>query len=159
MPIILNRVDDRLIHGQVVLGWAGPLRATHIVVVDGDVRASGWEQDLYRMALPEGLDVSFASEAEAVAAVPGWEDDPVRTILVTGSLATMAALHQAHPGVGSEVNLGGIHAAPGRRQILPWLYLSTEEEATIRGLEKAGAQVTAQDVPATRAIPAGDLPS
>jgi len=159
MPIVLNRVDDRLIHGQVVLGWAGPLRVTHIVVVDRDVRESDWEQDLYRMALPEGLQVSFVDEAEAVAAIPGWQADPVRTLLVTGSLATMARLGASHPGVMSEVNLGGIHAAPGRRQVLPWLYLSAEEEAMITGLGRAGAHVTAQDVPATRAIEAGDLPS
>ncbi len=159
MPIILNRVDDRLIHGQVVLGWAAPLRATRIVVVDREVRNSGWEQELYRMALPEGLEVSFVDDAEAAVALPGWQADAVRTIVVTGSLATMVALHEAHPGTLAEVNLGGIHAGPGRRQVLPWLYLSPDEEEMIRGLGRSGAHVTAQDVPATRAIEAEELPS
>lgn len=158
MPIVLNRIDDRLIHGQVVLGWAGPLRATRIVVVDREVRNSGWEQDLYRMALPEGLEVTFVDAAEAAAGIPGWQADSVRTIMVTGSIATMAALYEAHPGAVSEVNLGGIHAGPDRRQILPWLYLSPDEVELISGLGRAGAHVTAQDVPATRAIEAGDLP-
>lgn len=157
MPIVLNRVDDRLIHGQVVLGWAAPLRATRIVVVDREVRNSGWEQDLYRMALPDGLEVSFVDAAEAAAALPDWQADVVRTIVVTGSLATMVALHEAHPGAVAEVNLGGIHSGPERRQVLPWLYLSADEEEMIRGLGRAGAHVTAQDVPATRAIEAGEL--
>ncbi len=64
MALPLFRVDDRLVHGQVVIGWGRPLAARFIVLVDDEVRQS-WEQDLYRMAVPEGVEVVFASTAEA----------------------------------------------------------------------------------------------
>ena len=47
MPIALYRIDDRLIHGQVVVGWGQPLELRFIVLVDDDVAASEWEQELY----------------------------------------------------------------------------------------------------------------
>jgi len=70
MSIELYRIDDRLIHGQVVVGWGQPLHVGFIVVVDDAVRASEWEQDLYRMGVPPHIDVVFASTAEAARRLP-----------------------------------------------------------------------------------------
>ena len=64
------------------------------------------------------------------------------TVLLTGDIDTMAALHQAAPGVVRRINLGGIHHRPGRRERLPYLYLTDEELRTLVGLEAAGAEVT-----------------
>ncbi len=55
----LNRIDDRLIHGQVVVGWGQPLDVEFIVLVDDAVAASDWEQELYRMGVPPEMDVRF----------------------------------------------------------------------------------------------------
>jgi len=67
MPIVLCRVDDRLVHGQVVIGWGRPLDLQRIVLVDDEVRDSEWEQELYRMAAQPEITVEFASAAEAEA--------------------------------------------------------------------------------------------
>ena len=69
MPIVLCRVDDRLVHGQVVIGWGRPLGVEFIVLVDEGVAASPWEQDLYRMAVPPEIEIRFATVAEASAEV------------------------------------------------------------------------------------------
>ena len=65
MSIKLFRVDDRLIHGQVVVGWGQPLHVGFIALVDDAVRASPFEQELYRMGVPPHIEVIFASVAEA----------------------------------------------------------------------------------------------
>ncbi|HRP08301.1 MAG TPA: PTS sugar transporter subunit IIB [Gemmatimonadales bacterium] len=155
--MVLYRVDDRLVHGQVVIGWGRPLNVKRIVLVDDTVAASDWEQDLYRMAVAEGVEITFADLATAVQQLPEWEADPRRTILLTGDLATMAALHQAHPGVVSRINLGGIHHRPGRAERLPYLYLDAEEQALISALGASGAVVTAQDLPTAVAVDATAL--
>ena len=46
VPIVLFRVDERLIHGQVVIGWGHELRPERYVVVDDDLAESPWEQEL-----------------------------------------------------------------------------------------------------------------
>jgi mannose/fructose/N-acetylgalactosamine-specific phosphotransferase system component IIB len=155
--LLLCRVDDRLIHGQVVIGWGVPFGLQHIVLVDDTVRANDWEQDIYRMAVPEGMGVEFASRAEALERLPEWERDPRRTFLLTGDVRTMAALVEGSDGLIRRVNLGGVHAGPGRRERIRYLYLSEDEADTLRRLEAVGAVVTAQDLPTNTAIPIGML--
>lgn len=157
MAILLYRVDDRLVHGQVVIGWGRPLAADRVVLVDDDVAGSPWEQDLYRMAAPDGLEVLFATTAVAKTELPVWDRAEQRTIVLTGGLETMVALHQAHPELVKRVNLGGIHHRPGRTERLPYLYLSGEEMETVRELSREGTEVSAQDLPTARAVKAEEF--
>lgn len=152
MALALCRVDDRLVHGQVVIGWGRPLGARFIVLVDDTVAASPWEQDLYRMAVPEGVELTIVDTAAAIARLPEWATDRRTGILLTGDLGTMAALHAAHPDVLHRINLGGIHHRPGRTERLRYLYLDAEEVALLRQLQQDGAEITAQDLPT--AVPA-----
>jgi mannose/fructose/N-acetylgalactosamine-specific phosphotransferase system component IIB len=152
MPIVLCRVDDRLVHGQVVIGWGRPLGVQFIVLVDAAVAASPWEQDLYRMAVSPEIDVRFVTVAQAAARLAEWQASELRGLLLTGDLETMAALHRAAPLIVHRINLGGIHHRPGRRERLPYLYLSDEELRDLVALEAAGADVTAQDLPTTAPV-------
>jgi PTS system mannose-specific IIB component/fructoselysine and glucoselysine-specific PTS system IIB component len=149
MSLRLCRIDDRLIHGQVVVGWGQPLGVTFIVLVDDEVRASAWEQDLYRMGVPPDIEVVFASTDEAVAKLPGWQADPRVGILLTGDIATMATLCAATHEV-TQVNLGGMHHRPGRTERLRYVYLTADEAERLRRLSSNGVRVTAQDVPTAR---------
>jgi len=149
MAIVLFRVDDRLIHGQVVVGWGRPLGVDRIVLVDEQVAASAWEQDLYRMAVTPETEVVFVTVADAAARLRDWQADARRTLVLTGDLDTMAALHAADPVTVHRINLGGIHHRAGRRERLPYLYLTDDEMARLAALEAAGAAVAAQDLPTT----------
>jgi len=152
MPFVLCRVDDRLIHGQVVIGWGRPLNARYIVLVDDTVAASPWEQDLYRMAAPDGIEILFADTTAAIAALPGWAADRRQGILLTGDLATMVALHDAHPEIVHRVNLGGLHHRADRVERLRYLFLAADEREMLARLEREGVDITAQDLPTTAPV-------
>ncbi len=152
MAVVLFRVDDRLIHGQVVIGWGRPLGVDRIVLVDDGVSTSPWEQDLYRMAVSPEIDVRFVTISEAAARVPEWQADGGRVLVLTGDLDTMAALYAAAPEAVRHINLGGVHHRAGRRERLPYLYLSDEELANLIALEEAGADISAQDLPTTSPV-------
>lgn len=157
MPLVLTRVDDRLIHGQVVLGWGRPLGLERIVLVDDDVAGNAWEQELYRMAVPAGIEVIFATVAAAASELEAWQGDRKRTALLTGGIEAMASLHAADGAALHRINLGGIHHRPGRTERLPYLYLSDEELASLRRLADQGAEIVAQDVPTAPRVPLGEL--
>ena len=72
MPIEAYRIDDRLVHGQVVVGWGQPLALGFIVLVDDQVAESAWEQDLYRMGVPPEMKVHFESVAGALSRLPAY---------------------------------------------------------------------------------------
>ena len=149
MSIVLFRIDDRLIHGQVLIGWGRPLGIDLIILVDDQVAASAWEQELYRMAVPSEIEVRFVTVAEAAAQMTDWQSNGKRGLVLTGDLETMAALRAASPQVVQRINLGGIHHRPGRRERLPFVYLTDQELRTLQALETGGAVITAQDLPTT----------
>ena len=157
MPIALCRVDDRLVHGQVVIGWGRPLAIELIVLVDDAVAASPWEQDLYRMAVSAEIEVQFASTADASPRLHEWQNGSRRVLILTGDLPTMVSLHKADPNAMHRINLGGLHHRPGRRERLPYLYLTDDELRDLRALETAGAEVQAQDLPTTSPVPLRSL--
>jgi PTS system mannose-specific IIB component/fructoselysine and glucoselysine-specific PTS system IIB component len=156
MTIALYRVDDRLIHGQVVVGWGKPLNVGFIVLVDDAVHASTWEQELYRMGVPPGIDVVFASTAQALACLPEWQRDARVGFLVTGEIDTLAKLASDSHGV-RRINIGGVHHRPGRSPRLRYVYLSDAEAAQLKALAARGIEVTAQDVPTAPPVPLEDF--
>jgi len=156
VSVVLHRIDDRLIHGQVVVGWGQRMGIGFIVLVDDGVRANLWEQELYRMGVPATTDVVFATVAEAAARAPEWEKDPRKGILLTGDVDTMVALCAAVPEV-RKVNLGGIHARDGRTERLRYVFLSDGEAAQLQALADRGVEVTAQDLPTAKPVPVAEL--
>jgi len=155
VTLILHRIDDRLIHGQVVVGWAQPLDVRFIILVDDEVAASEWEQELYRMGVPPNMDVYFLSVAKAIDELPRYRADARHGILLTGDIGTMRQLVDA--GGISSINLGGIHHRAGRTQRLRYVFLNEQEESALRDLATRGVAVSAQDVPGARPIPLDDL--
>lgn len=155
MTLVLNRIDDRLIHGQVVVGWGQPMDIRFIVLVNDDVATSDWEQELYRMGVPPEMTVYFHGVADAIPALPGYREDARRGILLTGDVQTM--LHLVERGGVTEVNVGGLHSREGRQQRLRYVFLSDDEAACLRAMRAAGATVTAQDLPGAKPIPLGEL--
>jgi len=156
MAIHLYRIDDRLIHGQVVVGWGQPLNARFMVLVDDLVASSDWEKELYRMAVPPEMEIFFADVATAVRDHARYASDPRPGIVITGDIASMYRLVKGVKAIGS-VNLGGIHHRAGRIQKLRYVFLTPDEERQLRELEAAGVEVTAQDVPSARARPLSEV--
>jgi len=115
MSLALYRIDDRLIHGQVVVGWGQPLDVSFIVLVDDEVSGSDWEQDLYRMGVPPQIEVIFASVEQAAATLPSWESDSRVGILLVGDIDTAVALAGRAPQV-KRFNVGGVHHRTGRKE-------------------------------------------
>jgi PTS system mannose-specific IIB component/fructoselysine and glucoselysine-specific PTS system IIB component len=148
----LYRIDDRLIHGQVVVGWGQPLDLSFIVLVDDEVAASDWEQELYRMGVPPEMDVYFDAVETAAEKLSGYQVDERRGLLLTGDIDTMMRLVDATDGAIRSVNVGGIHHRPGRTQRLRYVFLAPNEETQLRQLAAKGLEVTAQDVPAARPV-------
>lgn len=157
MPIVLYRVDERLIHGQVVVGWGGPLNADRIVVVDDDIVASAWEQELYCLGVPAEIEASFTTVENARDEHEEWGSDPHRTILLMRTIATLTRLAENELLKGAEINLGGIHHRPDRRRVLPYLYLSSDERRELDRLVSEGLRLSAQDLPSARVVPLDQL--
>jgi mannose/fructose/N-acetylgalactosamine-specific phosphotransferase system component IIB len=150
MTIALFRVDERLIHGQVVVGWRR-LDPDKVIVVHDGLADAAFEQEIYRSGLPAEIEALFWSVEEALERLPGLAAADETALVLTEDLTTMARLVRGGAEI-VEVNVGGIHAAPGRERVLDYVCLGTEERERIVELEEAGVKVTAQDLPSTAPV-------
>jgi PTS system mannose-specific IIB component/fructoselysine and glucoselysine-specific PTS system IIB component len=157
MSVELFRIDDRLIHGQVVVGWGQTLGIAFIVLADDEVRANDWEQELYRMGVPPSVDVIFASVDEAASRLPEWQADTRRSIVLTGDVGSMTRLAAKSNGALKRVNVGGVHYREGRRERLRYVYLTDEEANALLRLAQSGVDVSAQDVPTGTRVGSAEL--
>ena len=156
MGIQLYRIDDRLIHGQVVVGWGQPHNIRFLVLVDDLVASSDWEKELYRMAVTPEMEIYFAVVDAAIRDHARYAGDPRPGILITGDITSMLRLVKGVKAIGS-VNLGGIHHRAGRAEKVRYVFLTPEEEDQLRALEASGVEVSAQDVPSARARPLAEV--
>ena len=152
MSVVLYRIDERLIHGQVVMGWGPELEVGHYVVVDDELAASEWEQDLYRLGLPDVATAEFLTVADARARLSELDAASPRTVVLTRTVAAMNGLAEGDGLRGREVNLGGLHHAAGRTERVPYVYLGPQEEEGLQTLADEGVEVSARDLPGSRAV-------
>lgn len=139
---LLFRVDDRLLHGQVALGWGGPLGARAYLLGDDRLAADPDAGALFGAAAPPECVVRVVPVAEAAG---GAGLEPERTILLVRGVAEAATLLRG--GVRGPLNLGGLHGHAGARMLLPYLFLTAEEERILGDLAREGHTIHAQDLP------------
>jgi len=152
MSWVLRRVDDRLIHGQVVVAWGNHLYPRRIWVVDDAAASSAWERDLLASVGPPGVVVRVVTIAEAIAAYPDEEKTEGPAFLLVRDLKTALALQEAGLALHT-LNLGGIHYSAGRTKVNEYIYMDDADRARARRLIAAGVILEVQDVPATRPLP------
>jgi PTS system mannose-specific IIB component/fructoselysine and glucoselysine-specific PTS system IIB component len=150
------RIDDRLVHGQVVVGWGQPLELGFLVLVDDVVAANDWECELYRMGTPPEMEFFVETVASVAARFGEYQARADTGMLLTGDIATMDRLTQAVPSIAS-VTIGGLHHRPGRLPCLACVYLSDDEAAALSAMAARGLRVVAQDLPASHAVPLDEL--
>jgi PTS system mannose-specific IIB component/fructoselysine and glucoselysine-specific PTS system IIB component len=151
----LIRVDDRLVHGQVVVAWGGRLHPQRIVVADDPAASSAWERDLLTSGAP-GVEIQvlgLADTAEMFAREAGASGT---AFLVLRDLA--GALELVRRGVRpARINLGGLHYAAGKQKVNDYIYLDAADRAAVRELRAAGVTLEVQDVPSTRPVALAEL--
>ncbi len=157
MPLELLRIDERLIHGQVLAGWGARLGIDFYVIVDDALAASPWEQEIWASALGEDGRAEFLTVEEAIALFDELDAREARGALLTRYTAPMRALAEAGRLEGRRVNVGGIHDGPGRRRYLDYVYLTPDERSDLETIAARGSVVAARDLPTAPAVPLEEL--
>lgn len=146
MPLLLARVDDRLIHGQVAHGWGQALRPALFLIVSDALAADPARSELYLFAVPEGASGRCVSVREALAPATRSAIERERTILLFPGLEEPLQLAEAGFPL-AELNVGGLHHAPGREPVLPYVFLDAMDRERLRRLDRHGVRVYARDLP------------
>lgn len=153
MNLVLARIDDRLIHGQVTVGWGRKLHPDHIVLACDEVADDPWQARVYAMSVPPEMAVSVLSVVEAARALntpKGGDLHGRRVMLLTASARDMQRLVIAGVPV-QRVNVGGMHYARGKRELLTGMFVDHDDLEALSYLDEAGLEISVQTVPGAQA--------
>lgn len=146
MGMVLVRIDDRLIHGQVVENWMKFLKINHVIVVNDFVASDRMQKTLFSMAVPDHAKISILTITQAKEAILNgqFEGDKAMLLLVS----PQDVLNLINKGVRiKEVNVGGMHYSPDKKQILKAISVSKEDIQAFQELDKLGVHLEARMVP------------
>lgn len=146
MGVTLLRVDDRLIHGQVVEGWVPHLQVDLVIVVSDDAATDEIQIALMKMALPlqVGLRVLSIDGAAAFLTSPGI-DAHSALVIVPGPAEALALIEK---GVAVDrVNVGGLHYTVGKVQLGRALFLDEKDRLALCALAAKGIRLEGRALP------------
>lgn len=152
--IVLARIDDRLIHGQVMTAWMKTRPAKRILVIDDKVAADAFMIEVIELAAPTGVKVDVYSCDQAIEALKNGLDTP--TILLAKVPDTYKRLMDGGIALG-EINLGGMGMAPGRKMLYKNIAASEVERSVMKDFLAQGIDIKIQIIPSENCIEIGKL--
>jgi mannose/fructose/N-acetylgalactosamine-specific phosphotransferase system component IIB len=154
LSIALVRVDDRLVHGQVLLGWGPALGTRRYLIIDDDLAANEFERSLLESSGGETPVEVLDSTAGAERVIAAQENREPVVVLLRGAPESLALAHavRARGGRIEAINLGGLHYAPGKERMHDFVYLDAKDRAALAGLLELDVRLFVQDVPGSAPI-------
>lgn len=153
----LIRIDDRLVHGQVMAAWARALGTTRILILDDAAAADPFTRQIMQAAMPAHIRLDVEPVGQSTARLAEAERDRSHTLALLRDVDAAAQLHALHPL--RALNVGGAGMAPGRRLVWRSIALSPGELSALRRLRRDGVDVYLQMIPGDPRKPIEDLES
>jgi len=146
MSIVLARIDNRLIHGQVMEAWVPYVQADCIVVANNAVASSPLKRAMMEACVPRNIRVFVVSVVEAADRLRNGDLDTSRVLLLLEN--SRDALEIFREGVNfPRLNLGNMHAAQGKVAVSCTLCIDSHDIENLTDLEAAGVAISARCVP------------
>ena len=146
MPISLVRIDDRLIHGQVGIGWTKMLNASVIVVPDDEAANDPLQKTGLKAATPIGVRSAIVTVADAVELLKGPKLTNERVFIVTRGPAAVVGLLNAGI-VFKKVIVGNMRAADGKKRVTKEVAANQEDWDNLKAIDAKGVEMIAQWLP------------
>jgi mannose/fructose/N-acetylgalactosamine-specific phosphotransferase system component IIB len=148
---VFARIDERLIHGQVVTAWVGNTNCNTILVIDDATARNTMIATMYSRLAPSGTTCMVYSVEKAIAELTGEGDKGERIMLLAKTPQVFEAL--VNGGVPlTQINLGGMGLSRDRKPFYDNVSASLEEIECMKRLIAKGVDMTYQVAPYSKAV-------
>ncbi len=148
MNILLSRVDERLIHGQVMTRWITGLYVTRIILIDDAIAKDDFMVDVLLLSAPVGVEVMVMSVDDAVKYIAS-DESSTKTMLLFKDIRYVRAL--ADKGfLVPRLNIGNIGSSPIRKGVTREVFMSPEEQSMAKELCEKGMYIYIQKLPSDK---------
>ena len=146
--ILLTRIDNRLVHGQVGMTWTNTLGANLVVVANDEVATDSVQQNLMDMVLPETVQIRFFTLEKTIRII-GKAAPHQKILLVVKTPED--ALTLVEGGVPIEfLNIGNLHFSEGKQQLSSTVSVDKNDVETFRKLNHLGVKMEVKGIPSER---------
>jgi mannose/fructose/N-acetylgalactosamine-specific phosphotransferase system component IIB len=156
MDFSLVRIDNRLVHGQIIETWLPFLKATRIIVVSDEVAGSFFRETVIRMAVPRDVEVLTYGVDEFGRSDISRQGESMKTIVLFSGAGDIVRAWAAGFRFKA-LNIGNLYSEDWKLQCSTSVCLADEDIAHIRFLLDAGVMVELRSVPSDRAVDFRDL--
>ena len=156
--VALVRVDNRLVHGQVLEAWLPALDAHGILVVDDEAAGNVLARSAMALAIPPKVSFQVLRVPAAAELLrPGGKGPQGRrTLVLLRDVRDAVALHDAGVSI-PQLNLGNVHFGAGRKQVSPSVFLNRDELSALDRLAAQGTRIEVRAVPSEPPLALGDI--
>ncbi len=142
--IILARIDDRLIHGQITIGWLNKINVDTIVIIDKDLRKNSFLSDMTKNAAPDKYKIEILTEEEFITY---YNDEENSDLLVLSKRPQIYENIQDKSKIFKEINIGNIGSKDNSKKIYKSIYINDEELKSIKNLLEKDCSIYVQILP------------
>lgn len=150
MPISLVRVDDRLIHGQVVTTWVSQFDIEQILIINDEIAQDDVQKKVFAMTVPEGIKLRTFG-VEQFVGIAAKNPIKRRTLIILTNPIDALTLYKGNVHF-EKLNLGGMKFKGDRKQYTKAISLTDEEKSAVKALGEDGVDVSVQMVPSDKKI-------
>lgn len=146
MPnIILTRIDNRLIHGQVATQWTNVIGANLLLVANDEVSTNKMRQGLMDMAAPNGVATRYFSIEKTINVIHKAADRQKIFIICETPTDVLRLVEGGVPI--KKVNVGNMHMAEGKRQVATVVCVDDKDVEAFKKLRDLGVELEIRKVP------------
>ncbi|WP_243343485.1 PTS N-acetylgalactosamine transporter subunit IIB [Anaerococcus sp. AGMB09787] len=146
MPnIVLTRIDNRLLHGQVATQWTKAIGANLILVANDDVASNKMRQGLMDMAAPNGVATRYWTLQKTIDTIHKAADRQLIFIICETPSDVLTLVEGGVPI--KKVNIGNMHMAEGKRQVAGTVAVDDKDVEAFKKLRELGVELEIRKVP------------
>lgn len=141
------RIDNRLVHGQVIEAWIPFTRTRFLIVVNDELAADPVRQEIMGLAVPQGIEIFFTSVVESVELIRKKFKGRMSSLFILFARCSDARQAYDKGLVFDSLNIGNIHYGPGKKQICQHISLSRDDCSCLSYFSKKGVVLDFRCVP------------
>ncbi|SHJ28172.1 PTS sugar transporter subunit IIB [Propionispora hippei] len=148
--VVLARIDDRLIHGQVMTAWLQYVGANHIVIIDDETASDDFVKSIIQMSVPREIRLDIYHCKEAAAEIQKMSDHENLLLLAKNPESFLFLIETGLPL--KKVIIGGMGANPERTKLYKNISASDIERAMLKKIMAHGVEVVIHIIPDQKAV-------
>lgn len=149
--IVLTRIDDRLIHGQVMTAWVKKTGADQIIVIDNGVAEDMFMSEVLKASAPDGIDIVVKNVEDSVSFIKNIPDTNHKVIILVKTPNVIVDLLKNGVSL-DKVIVGGMGTNPGRKTVYKNIAASENERADFKYILDQNVPVVIHIIPDQKAI-------